>query len=145
MGNTLRPCKTNIEICCLNHQPKPQETSERTRDTANAIANGCEERTMTKIFTGDPEEDMEIAKRLIAKFPDLDLAELIAIATDQTQPHSARIAAIYTLGFTDDDGLSNPALTRISTDTKEPADVRDYASEAVASMAAMMSSLRTAH
>jgi hypothetical protein len=56
---------------------------------------------MAKLFTGDPVEDVEIAKRLIARYPDVDIAALMAIADDQTQPQSARFAAIYTLGFTD--------------------------------------------
>lgn len=85
-------------------------------------------------FSGDPVDDMEIAKQLIAQHPNVNLSELISIATDQTQPQSARIAAIYTLGFVDDDELSTLALTRILNDADEPADVRDHATEAVESI-----------
>jgi|SRR5882672_8736309 len=86
------------------------------------------------MFTGDPVEDMEIAKRLIGQYPDVDFRSLMAIASDQRQPQSARIAAIYTLGFTDEQRLSRAALTQISGDPREPADVRDFATEALESL-----------
>ena len=82
-------------------------------------------------FTGDPVEDMEIAKGLIAKHPHVDFASLIAIAADRRQPLSARIAAIYTLGFTDDDGVRYTMLSRILDTSDEPAEVRDHAAEAL--------------
>jgi hypothetical protein len=89
---------------------------------------------MTMIFSGHPVEDMETAKRMIANYPNVDLTDLIAVATDRTQPRSARIAAIYTLGFTDDHGISSAALARIVGNTDEPDDVRDHANEALESI-----------
>ncbi len=46
------------------------------------------------MFTGDAVEDMEIAKKMIAKYPDVEIGERIVIAADQRQPLSARVAAI---------------------------------------------------
>jgi hypothetical protein len=83
------------------------------------------------IFSGDPVEDMEIAKRLIGKHPNVDVHQLLSIATDKTQPQSARIAAIYTLGFTDDAGMSRMALTQIVSNTGETSDIKDHAAEAL--------------
>jgi hypothetical protein len=82
---------------------------------------------MAKLFAGDPVGDMEIAKRLIARHPDMDFAVLDKIAADRRQPQSGRIAAIYTLGFTDDTGVSQATLTRIASDVNEPEAVRDHA------------------
>jgi hypothetical protein len=87
------------------------------------------------MFTGEPVEDMEIAKRLIGQYPHVDFASLMAIASDRTQPLSARIAAIYTLGFTDERRQSQVILGRISGNPSEPAVVRDYAAEALESLA----------
>lgn len=86
---------------------------------------------MAELFTGDPVEDMEIAKHLIARYPDVDIAFLGAIAADRQQPESARIAAIYTLGFTDDARVSQAVLSRIASDVTEPEEVRDHAAEAL--------------
>jgi HEAT repeat protein len=86
------------------------------------------------IFTGEPVEDMEIAKRLIGQFPRVDYASLMAIAADQRQPQSARIAAIYTLGLTDEKRQSQATLRHISGNPREPADVRDHAAEALESI-----------
>ncbi len=86
------------------------------------------------IFTGEPIEDMEIAKRLIGKYPDVDFASLMAIARDRTQPQSARIAAIYTLGLTDERRRSQAILQHISGDPREPTEVRDHAAEALESL-----------
>jgi hypothetical protein len=85
------------------------------------------------IFSGNDIEDMEIAKRLIANHANVNLSKLIAIAKDRAQPQSARIAAIYTLGFTDDNGLSRSTLIQISQNSNEPAEIREYATEAVES------------
>lgn len=85
------------------------------------------------IFTGELVEDMEIAKRLIGQYPQVDIRSLMEIASDPRQPQSARIAAIYTLGFTDERRLSQDLLTRIAADSTEPDDVRDYAAEALES------------
>ena len=82
-------------------------------------------------FTGNLLDDMEFAKRLIGDYPNVDLAALTAIAADQSEPTSARVAAIYTLGYTDDAGLSEAILARIADDVSEPAEIIDHAKEAM--------------
>ena len=89
---------------------------------------------MSAMFSGDSIEDMEIAKRLIARYPHLDLVPIIAIASNREQPASARIAAIYTLGFTDDNGMSLGVLRSILGASDEPLSIRDHAAEAVESI-----------
>ena len=89
---------------------------------------------MNVIFGGDPVEDMEVAKRLIGDHPNINFADLISVAVDRNQPVSARIAAIYTLGFTDDEGVSISALSRIVSDPDEPDDVKEHATEALDNM-----------
>ena len=86
-------------------------------------------------WTGDTVEDMEIAKAVIAQHPNVDVVGLIAAASDRLAPHSARLASIYTLGFTDDQGLSRMALAAIRDDPGEDPDLRDHAEEALASIA----------
>ncbi len=84
---------------------------------------------MNSIFNGDFAEDMETAKRLIKRHPHVDFPALMAIAADQTEPDSVRIAAIYTLNFTDDHGVSRALRARIAEDADEPAEIRDHAAE----------------
>ena len=84
------------------------------------------------LFTGDLGKDIEIAKRLIAAYPKVDLRQLMTIAGDPQQPASARIASIYTLGFTDDHGVSKTVLARLVSDAN--AGIRDHAVEALASL-----------
>ena len=79
----------------------------------------------TSMFTGDPGEDMEIAKRLIGQFPHVDYRSLMAVASDETQPPSARIAAIYTLGFTDEQRLSRTMLSQSIPAGFAPFDVQE--------------------
>ena len=86
------------------------------------------------IFCGDPIEDMETAKRLTGAYPYSDIGSLATTAADQGAPHSARIAAVYVLGFTHDDLRTRETLTRIIDDAGEPEDVRDHAVEALASI-----------
>lgn len=86
-------------------------------------------------WTGDPVEDFEIAKRLIAKHPHVDVAGLLSTAADHSALHSARLASIWALGFTDDTSLSRTALARIADDADEPEDLRDHAAEALTSIA----------
>ena len=82
-------------------------------------------------FTGDFEEDIEIAKRLIAAHPKVNLRQLMTIADDRKHSESARIASIYTLGFTDDHGISKTILARLAHDPAESHDIRDHAAEAL--------------
>jgi hypothetical protein len=104
--------------------------------TVNATASRFNVRTMGTIFSGDPVQDMEIAKRLIARHPNLDIAQLVTLASDRSQPEAARIAAIYTLGFTDDEGQSRGTLTHILNSANESEGVKDHAAEALKSMTA---------
>lgn len=82
-------------------------------------------------FTGDFVEDIEIAKRLIAAHPKVNLRQLMTIADDHKHTESARIASIYTLGFTDDHGVSKAILARLAHDPAESFDIRDHATEAL--------------
>lgn len=87
-------------------------------------------------FSGDPVEDIEIAKRLIARYPDVDVGNLIRIAADQALPDCSRVAAIYTLGFVDDNARSRATLSQIAANKNEPASIIDHASEALGYMRA---------
>jgi hypothetical protein len=89
---------------------------------------------MVDLFTGDAVGDMETAKRLIAAHPNLDLRALIAVAEDPERPEASRIAAIYALGFTDDEGLSVRVLQAIVGRGDESAAIRDHAAEALDSL-----------
>lgn len=86
------------------------------------------------VFRGNFSEDMEIAKHLINQFPNVDLSMLTAIARDTNQPESSRVAAIYTLGFTDDQGRSRSVLSGIIGDAHQSDIVKDYAQEALTSI-----------
>ena len=82
-------------------------------------------------FTGDLVEDIKIAKRLIAAYPKVNLRQLMTIADDRKHSDSARIASIYTLGFTDDHDVSKAILARLAHDPAESYDIRDHATEAL--------------
>lgn len=82
-------------------------------------------------WTGDPVDDIETAKRMIARHPNVDLPDLLATAADRAAPHSARIVSIWTLGFVDAAGVSRELLARLADDPTEPPDVRDHAQEAI--------------
>jgi hypothetical protein len=85
-------------------------------------------------FTGDFGADIGIAKQLLAKHPKVNLRRLLAIADDAQQPESARVAAIYTLGYTDDHGVSKTILVRLAHDQTVSEPIRDHAAEALASI-----------
>jgi hypothetical protein len=91
-------------------------------------------KTVSTPFTGNFGEDIEIAKRLIAAHPKINLRQLMTIAADPQQPESARIAAIYTLGFTDDHGVSKMVLARLAADASASPGIRDHAAEALESI-----------
>jgi hypothetical protein len=84
-------------------------------------------------FSGDFVADIETAKRLIAAYPNVDLHLLMSIAGDPQQPESSRIASIYTLGFTDDHGISKSTLVGLASDPNESHGIRDHAAEALES------------
>jgi HEAT repeat protein len=87
-------------------------------------------------MTNDPDtadamlRDMELAKALIGRYPDVDVDALMSAATDQSKPTSARVAAIYALGFVDDDRRSVDTLARIMATDADPL-CRDHAAEAL--------------
>ena len=85
-------------------------------------------------FGDDPTENIETAKRLIARYPHVDVAALIKTAVDHAAAHSARLASVWTLGFVDDAGLSRTTLAGIVDDAGEAEDIRDHAAEALASI-----------
>ena len=85
-------------------------------------------------FGDDPVDNFEAAKRLIARFPNIDIASLIATPKTRTQPHSARLAAIWALGYVDTAGVSRAVLAGIADDPGESDDLRDHAVEALSSM-----------
>ena len=85
-------------------------------------------------FGDDPTDNIEAAKRLIARYPRVDVAALMATAVDHAAPHSARLASIWTLGFVDDAGLSRTTLASIVDDAGEADDIRDHATEALSSI-----------
>jgi hypothetical protein len=89
---------------------------------------------ITTPFSGEFGADVETAKRLIAAYPNVDIRRLMSIAGDPRQPQSSRIASIYTLGFTDDHGISKSTLAGLASDPHESHDIRDYAAEALASI-----------
>jgi len=86
------------------------------------------------LFSGDFAADIETAKSLIAAYPNVNLHQLMTIAGDPQQPQSSRIASIYTLGFTDDHGLSKTTLVSLAGDLNESPGIRDHADEALHSI-----------
>lgn len=83
------------------------------------------------ILAGEPVEAMEAAKRLAAQNNPHHIPTLVAIAANKGLPMWPRIAALWTLGLTDDDRVSVPALKRIIADEKEGEQIKDYANEAL--------------
>ena len=82
------------------------------------------------ILTGKPVEAMEAAKRIIQQYP-IDPAIFISLATNKGMRLWTRTAAIWLLGFVDDQGVSLSELERIVQDPNEAEQIRDHAAEAV--------------
>ena len=82
------------------------------------------------ILTGKPVEAMEAAKRIIQQYP-IDPAIFISLATNKGMRLWTRTAAIWLLGFVDDQGVSLPELERIVQDPSEAEQIRDHAAEAI--------------
>jgi hypothetical protein len=83
------------------------------------------------ILIGDPVEAMEAAKRLVKQNDATDVTTLLTIATCKTMRLWSRIAAIWTLGFIDEDAVSVAALRRIQQDQSEDVRIREHAAEAL--------------
>jgi len=73
------------------------------------------DQNMRLILAGDPVEAIEAAKRLIAD-DIVDGAPLAKVATNKKNRPWARIAAIYALGFADDESTAGLVLTDIVGD-----------------------------
>jgi hypothetical protein len=82
------------------------------------------------ILSGKPFDAMEAAKRIIQQYP-IDPTIFISLATNKRMRLWTRTAAIWLLGFVDDQGVSLPELERIVEDSSEAEQIRDYAAEAI--------------
>jgi HEAT repeat protein len=82
------------------------------------------------IVAGEPGAAIAAAKRLISS-NGADAAKLREIATDKENPSSARIVAIYALGFTDDGTIAAPTLAAIVADDEDADDCRAHAAQAL--------------
>src|SRR5260370_497409 len=83
------------------------------------------------ILAGDPIESIEAAKRLIAADA-VDAAKLRDIAVNRKNKTSARVAAIYAVGFSDDPSMAGPALKDIAANPNDDEECRAHAAEALA-------------
>jgi HEAT repeat protein len=82
------------------------------------------------ILAGEPGAATAAAKRLISS-PAADAATLRDIATNKQNQSSARIVAIYALGFTDDGAIAGPTLAAIVEDHEDADDCRAHAAQAL--------------
>lgn len=82
------------------------------------------------ILAGEPGAATGAAKRLISSEA-ADGQQLRAIATNRLHPSSARIVAIYALGFTDDGTIAGPTLAAIVADPADADDCRAHAAQAL--------------
>jgi HEAT repeat protein len=89
---------------------------------------------MDLVLSGDPVESIEAAKRIVEQ-ENVDPSSLARIAADRNANKWSRIAAIYALGFIDDESKSAPALLRILADRDDDESCRSHAAEALGHMA----------
>jgi HEAT repeat protein len=82
------------------------------------------------ILAGEPGAATAAAKRLISSAA-ADAAKLRDIATEKQNASSARIVAIYALGFTDDGAIAGPTLSAIVADADDADDCRAHAAQAL--------------
>jgi HEAT repeat protein len=100
--------------------------------TVRAIAS-VEHLPMTDyelILAGEPGAATAAAKRLISSGA-ADASKLREIAVDKRHASSARIVAIYVLGFTDDGTIARPTLAAIAADHEDVDDCRAHAAQAL--------------
>src|SRR5260370_19915999 len=83
------------------------------------------------ILAGDPIESIEAAKRLIAADA-VEAAKLRDIAVNRKNRTSARVAAIYALGFSEDGSIAGPVLAEIVANPNDDEECRVHAAEALA-------------
>jgi HEAT repeat protein len=81
-------------------------------------------------FSRRPRRTIEAAKRLIAD-DIVDAAQLAKVARNKKNRLWARIAAIYALGFADDESIAGPVLTDIVGDLDDIEECRAHAAEAL--------------
>lgn len=82
------------------------------------------------ILAGEPGAATAAAKRLISANA-ADAATLRDIALNKENSSSARVVAIYALGFTDDGAIAGPTLAGIVADADDPDDCRAHAAQAL--------------
>jgi HEAT repeat protein len=83
------------------------------------------------ILAGDAIDAIEAAKRLISA--DIaDAARLRDIAVNRRNKDSARVAAIYALGFANDEQIAGDALLNVVADRDDTEQCRAHAAEALA-------------
>jgi HEAT repeat protein len=90
--------------------------------------------TVPSLFSDDPVESMETAKKIIGGRLKASFDILAATARDKGRQKWPRIAAIYTLGFVGGDRASAP-LRKLLVDPDEDAEVRSHAAEALGNIA----------
>ena len=89
--------------------------------------------SLLPLIEGDPTTSMEIAKAIIGHKISVDYKLLGEIAADKSLQTWARIAAIYTLGFSGKNDFS-PTLRNILADDSDDAIVRAHAAEALGNL-----------
>lgn len=82
------------------------------------------------IVLGDPVEAMEAAKRLIVADA-VEVGELGRVAAEKSNKPGSRVAAIYALGFADDEATAGRVLADILNDPNENEECRAHAAEAL--------------
>ena len=87
-----------------------------------------------EFFGNNFAENMENAKRLVARHKKSDLLYIIDTAANVCKCDAARIAAVYTLGFIDDNGLSRAMLKDIINNASTSCELKDRATESLASI-----------
>ena len=83
------------------------------------------------ILAGDPVAAIEAAKRLISADA-IDTAKLRNVAVNNQNKIWARVAAIYALGFSEDELMAGAALADIVADSDDREECRAHAAEALA-------------
>jgi hypothetical protein len=82
------------------------------------------------ILAGEPGAATAAAKRLISS-ASADVERLRDIAVNKQHASSARLVAIYVLGFTDDGAIAGPTLAAIVADHDDADDCRAHAAQAL--------------
>ena len=108
--------------------------SEPMRAIVNAGAPMADTLNPFSLINSDPITSMEIAKQIISRKIFANPNDLIKIASNRDFNKWSRIAAIYTLGFSDDDKQIREVIRRILEDVRDNIDIRAHAAEALGNM-----------